>query len=176
VPSSRGLAGARSFCTAPTAAGGGGWNWGPRFLIPVVPLLILASAFWAFRACGGVRRSGRALFLTLGALGVIVTWTAILVDPVAFIAWLQDPVGFAARLGQLGPTHFQPLASPLVAAWAFLWVAPLDFPLVKLWRAGRVVAFLLWLVATLGVAAGLAWAGHRIRALLRESSAGNARW
>ena len=65
------------------------------------------------------------------------------------------------------------LASPLVSGWAFLWVAPLDLPLVKLWRAGRVAAFLVWLVATLGVAAGLAWAGYRIRVLLGESRAGN---
>jgi hypothetical protein len=42
------------------------------------------------------------------------------------------------------------------------------------WRAGRGAAFLVWLVATLGVAAGLAWAGHRIRVLLHESRAGNA--
>jgi hypothetical protein len=48
-------------------------------------------------------------------------------------------------------------------------------PLVKLWRAGRVAAFLVWLVATLGVAAGLAWAGYRIRVRLRESRAGNVR-
>ena len=151
----------------------GGWNWGPRFLVPVVPLLILASAFWAFRACGGVRRGGRTLFLTLGALGVVVTWTAILVDPVLYIAWIQHPVGFAASLGQLGATHFRLVASPLVTGWAFLSVAPLDLPLVKLWRAGRVAAFLVWLVATLGVVAGLAWAGYRIRVLLRESRAGN---
>ena len=138
-----------------------------------MPLLILASAFWAFRECGGVRRGGRTLFLTLGALGVVVTWTAILVDPVAYIAWIQHPVKFAAHLGQLGAANFRLLASPLVSGWAFLWVAPLDLPLVKLWRAGRVAAFLVWLVATLGVAAGLAWAGYRIRVLLRESRAGN---
>jgi hypothetical protein len=151
----------------------GGWSWGPRFLLPVVPLLILASAFWAFRACGGGRRGGRTLFLTLGALGVVVTWTAILADPVLYLAWIQRPVGFAARLGQLGATDFRLMASPLVTGWAFLWVAPMDLPLVILWRAGRVAAFLVWLVATLGVAAGLAWAGYRIRVLLRDSRAGN---
>jgi hypothetical protein len=151
----------------------GGASWGPRFLIPVVPLVILASAFWAFRASGGVRRSGRTLFLTLGALGVVVTWTAILADPVLYLAWIQHPVGFAARLGQLGAADFRLLASPLVTGWAFLWAAPPDLPLVILWRAGRVATFLVWLVATLAVTAGLAWAGYRIRVVLRESRAGN---
>ena len=102
-----------------------------------------------------------------------MTWTAILVDPVLYIAWIQHPVGFAARLGQLGAADFRLLASPLVTGWAFLWAAPLDLPLVILWRAGRVATFLVWLVATLAVAAGLAWAGYRIRLLLRESRAGN---
>ena len=147
-----------------------GWSWGPRFLIPVVPLLIVASAFWVFRSCAGGRRDAWTLFLALGTLGVVVTWTAILMDPVLYLAWIQRMVGFPDVSGESGAAHFRVAASPLVAGWAFLRIAPLDLPPVQLWRAGRSAAFLLWLVAMLGVAACLAWTGYRMRELLRGSA------
>jgi hypothetical protein len=150
-----------------------GASWGPRFLVPVVPLLVVASAYWAFRVTTGGRRGGRMLFLALGALGVVVTSTAILMDPLQYLVWIENTVGLQGR--QSHASHFRLATSPLVSGASFLRIAPLDLPLVHLWRAGRSGAFLFWLVAMLGVAAGLAWTGHRVRELLRGSTAGNAR-
>ena len=94
----------------------GGWQGGRglRFLVPVVPLLILASAFWTLRAFAGARRG-----CDLNG------------DPDGPRALGQlDPAqgGFAAGLGELGATDFRLLASRLVTGWAFLWMAPLASP------------------------------------------------
>lgn len=151
----------------------GGWSWGPRFLIPVVPLLILASAFWAFRSCVSGHRGARNLFLTLAALGVLATSTAIVVDPVRYSAWVQQ----TDVSGAGGAGHFRLAASPLVTGWSFLQIGPLDPPVVRLWQAGRSTLFLGWLLASLGVAACLAWAGYRVRTLLRGARpAGSPAW
>ncbi len=150
-----------------------GSSWGPRFLVPVVPLLIVASAFWAFRLSAGGRRGGRMLFLVLSTLGIVVTWTAILMDPVRYLVWIENTVGFQG--GQSSGAHFRVAASPLMTGWSFLRITPLDLPLVNLWRAGRSVAFVFWLVAMLGVAACLAWTGCRMRVLLRGPTPADVR-
>jgi hypothetical protein len=148
-----------------------GDSWGPRFLVPLVPLLVLASAFWAFRLGTGGRRLGWILFLALAALGVLVTSTAILIDPSQHLVWVQNTL---VRRGQ-GAGHFRIAASPLVTGWSFLGIAPLDLPLAHLWRGGRPVMFLSWLAASLGVAACLAWTGFRVRALLRGPAPADGR-
>jgi hypothetical protein len=89
----------------------GGWNWGPRFLLPVVPFLLLAS--------GGLLqpiqvRGGRALVVTLALLGFLVTLPAILVDHSRYLVGLSEEIGsdFYTR------SVFQPALSPLRHQWA----------------------------------------------------------
>jgi len=55
----------------------GGWNWGPRFLLPLIPLLTLAVAPFLE---GTPVRGGRTAFGFLAVLGLLIQLPAVLVD------------------------------------------------------------------------------------------------
>lgn len=79
---------------------GGGWTWGPRYLLPVVPALTAAAALWLDA------RAGRALAGVLVALGLVVSSLGASVDPSASratfaSAWLPE----ASGLVRSGDTH-----------------------------------------------------------------------
>ena len=81
----------------------GGWCWGPRFLVAVMPLLLL-PAVPAAQFCwrrGGFARTG-LLLLLLAA--VLVAFGGVLINYNPFICWLRDwyaheAAEFAARWG-----------------------------------------------------------------------------
>jgi hypothetical protein len=137
----------------------GGWNWGPRFLLPLLPLLCLAAAFWAFRE----GRAGAVLFGGLSALGVVIAWNGMLFDFVLYYHWAFTTMG----LNDTAASHVQWAASPLVSGWRFLRTTPVDLLLFKMGRFGApgILAAVLVAVPLLGA---LAWSGFRIRAELRE--------
>jgi hypothetical protein len=78
----------------------GGWCWGPRFLMPALPLCVLPSAclferFWSYPTW---QRAGLAVFL-LACVGVAAN--GVIVDYVDFDSWIRvrhafDPDGFKA--------------------------------------------------------------------------------
>jgi hypothetical protein len=55
----------------------GGWNWGPRYILPLVPLLILAAGAWVQTNQTRLRRT---IVGGLIGLGVVVNMSAIPVD------------------------------------------------------------------------------------------------
>ena len=93
----------------------GGWNWGPRYLLPIVPLLILAAGAWVHVKPTGRRR---AIVIGLIAIGVAVNLPAVLVDHSRYLVELgeRDPDRYLARsilrledspLTQQWPTVFE---------------------------------------------------------------------
>ena len=104
----------------------GGWCWGPRFLVAVLPLLLLPAlpaAQFCWRRGGGAR----AGLLALLAAAVLVAFGGVLLNYNPFICWLrdlfaQDPASFAARWGF---TDYWDIMrwrweySPVVRAWDF---------------------------------------------------------
>ena len=140
----------------------GGWNWGPRFLLPLLPLLSLAAAFWAFRR----GRVGAMLFAGLSALGVVIAWNGMLFDFVLYYHWAFTTMG----LTDTAASHVQWTASPLVAGWRFLGTMPLDLLLLKMRKFGAPGTLAAVLVAS-PLLAALVWSGFRIRAELREATA-----
>jgi hypothetical protein len=66
----------------------GGWCWGPRFLLPAIPVLLPPLA-GLFESPPG-SRAGRAGVLVVLALALLVAISGVLVDVNAFHGWLHE--------------------------------------------------------------------------------------
>ena len=55
----------------------GGWNWGPRYLLPLLPLLVLAAGQWVH---ANPSRFRRGLLLAVCTLGLVINLPTVLVD------------------------------------------------------------------------------------------------
>jgi hypothetical protein len=88
----------------------GGWNWGPRYLLPLVPLLVLTAGVWVQVSPSRFRR---AVLLAVCALGFFLNLPAVLVDHSRYMvqAGEQDPKQY------LSSTLLQFDASPLARQW-----------------------------------------------------------
>jgi hypothetical protein len=137
-----------------------GWSWGPRFLVPVLPLLTIASTVWAARSSANGRAGPRLAFLALGALGALIAANAVLFDFVSQFIWVQQTLG----LPDNAAAQFRTRASPLVSGWG----PPFDLLPARLWRAGQMRAFVVCALIDLTLIATLVWAGRRIRDTLGE--------
>jgi hypothetical protein len=94
----------------------GGGAWGPRLILPIVPLLILPAAAWFQHP---PRRAWAQLALAvLLAAGMIIQLPAVLVHPARTLQALYDrsasPTEYTLRL------LYRPADSPLVGQWRSL--------------------------------------------------------
>ncbi len=101
----------------------GGWNWGPRFLLPLLPLSALGLAhLWEADQVRGARAATLALLL----LGVGVQVPAVLVDHSRYLVHLAETAGPRWYDRSL----YEPALSPLAHQWrmagevAALWRDP----------------------------------------------------
>jgi hypothetical protein len=137
----------------------GGLCWGPRYVVPLVPLLLLPAG--ELLAAGG---SGAVLTLVLGAFGFVVQLIGTGVD---FHRVAHD-AGFTRE------TLFDPVRSPLLEHWRFFTAGrQLDWIALRIQAAGGTTAMLaylavpVWLLAT-----GLWWLRSASRAA--EDDAGTS--
>lgn len=88
----------------------GGWNWGPRFLLPVVPFLSLSIGPLLEDA---KIKGGRTSMALLLILGLLIQTPAILVDHSRYLISLSEryPDDFYDR------TIYQPGFSPVLKQW-----------------------------------------------------------
>ena len=106
----------------------GGWNWGPRYLLPLIPLLVLSAGVWVQATPSRFRRGA---LLAVCALGVLLNAPAILVDHSRYLveAGERDPEQYLTR------TLLQFEVTPLAQQW------PTVFEVVRLYqRPGAWVA------------------------------------
>jgi hypothetical protein len=125
----------------------GGWCWGPRFLVPVIPLLVIPGL-------AAVEQSGRwlrVLTVALGVAGFAVQLGAVLINYTAvYDYWIKT-----GRLdwAEAGIQSFSPVTTHLRAALA-THPAQYDLWIIQAWRVspGGCVLTLVILAATLGFA------------------------
>ncbi len=121
----------------------GGWSWGPRFLIPVVPLVLLLlvpllrSGIGARAGLVGNRASGaarsvsrrlRPVLVGLAALGVLVQLPALVVHEPHIYIWDLQPAYHAngynvpiSRMLRLENDYVHnPALSPILGSWRLL--------------------------------------------------------
>lgn len=97
----------------------GGWGWGPRFLLPLVPFLMVTCAY-ALQ-----RRAGQVAFGVLAALGAVVQLLGGVINwgPI-HNAWLQE--GLKPENAYLFEPTISPIARHLQALqqgwWIDLWL------------------------------------------------------
>lgn len=88
----------------------GGWNWGPRYLLPLLPLLVLTAGRWVHVKPSRFRRNA---LLVMCALGVSLNAPAVLVDHSRYVveAGERDPQNYLTR------SLLQFDVSPLAQQW-----------------------------------------------------------
>jgi len=132
----------------------GGYAWGPRFLVPVVPLLCLGLAPWLAQRHGRVAWTlfgvALALSMAFAALGTLVDFSLVQDE------YLREGLPLFAS-----ETFFNPRFSPLLRQWRYLQLPLLDVAWVQ--SAGRSLR-----VDWLFLAAGLVLAGYAIWGLARS--------
>jgi len=102
----------------------GGWCWGPRFLLPIVPILLLPLT--EFLESPPHHRAGRIAIITLIAVSFLVALSGVIVNYHDYCSWLRfefelNPGQFASK----GPNGYYELMrwnwsfAPVVRYWAF---------------------------------------------------------
>jgi 4-amino-4-deoxy-L-arabinose transferase-like glycosyltransferase len=129
----------------------GGWSWGPRFLVPVLPFAVLLLAPLLRHGLTRGRLIGGVL-LVLTLLGLAVQIPAVAVQqPTAYIRTLEARYGIVDAPHQVVLTErmeadyvSRPDLSPIVGSWRILgdpstWQAPAQSDAT--WVARKFVAF-----------------------------------
>lgn len=143
----------------------GGFSWGPRFLLPVVPFLALLTAPAWHRLLvenrWGRLGGGAGAFLLLLSLGV--QWLGLLVPFGLVQNWLEATVQplFARQ------TFTQPVYSPLLRQWAYVSPENIHF---AWWQAGLSTDWLLFFLLLATVAAGARLLVHQVQTPSPETS------
>ena len=110
----------------------GGWCWGPRFLVPVIPLLMLPGLAVAEQA----RRWLKALTVVLATVGFVVQMGAVLINYTAvYDYWIK--IG-KLDWAEAGIEHFSPVTTHLRAALA-THPSHYDLWLIQAWRVSPAV-------------------------------------
>lgn len=113
----------------------GGWSWGSRFLLPVVPLVML-GLLEALSCWTRLRRFERALIAAAVVIGVAVQVSALLVAPNAYHGNTQFLAGSVihAATGLPQPIAdreqllvYSPTQSPLVGNWTLIANGQIDW-------------------------------------------------
>ena len=131
----------------------GGTNWGPRYLVPVIPFLMLGVAPALQRCAGGNRKIlWKLTFVLLALLGLAVQFAAVWVNPLEYYSVL-DETGIIGAPWTVG--IWSPYFAPIAGHWRLLLAgATADFAWVQAGVVGP--DWSLAIVLLLGVAT-FAW-------------------
>ena len=108
----------------------GGWNWGPRYILPIVPLLILAAGAWVQANPTKLRR---VIVGGLIVMGVVANLSAVLVDHSRYLVEFgeRDPAQYLNRsILNIGD-------SPLTQQWPTVFELAGLYTRPETWAAAR---------------------------------------
>lgn len=129
----------------------GGWSWGPRFLVPMLPFFCLFLAPVADQVIDSRRRWPRIALLALGLVSVGVQVLGVATDFNHYLGLLYE------RGIDSAEANWHAALSPLLGHLALLWQGPWDLA----WARDRVGGVdwprLAWPLALLGVACVGGW-------------------
>lgn len=140
---------------APWHGWDGGWTWGPRFFVPLVPLLVLSSAPWLVDREGAGWR--RAAAWTAAAASAAIHWVGTLVPFTEYHAILREAVGGGYLQVARWSWQVWPPRAYLQMPWDY-WLlprvlqVPAAWPLAAVFGAAiAVLPFLAWTIVRPGV-------------------------
>ncbi len=133
----------------------GGWCWGPRFFVPVLPLLVLPLGYWIDERRD--RPTGAWIVLVVAVLSAVIAFSGILVSFNDYYSVMK------AHYGILRSPYYPDMRwawqwSPLLQYWGFehknffLATTALSTPAGRFWQVGFGVLAILWIGTT-----GLLW-------------------
>ncbi len=182
----------------------GGWSWGPRFLIPVLPLaLLLLAPLLGPYAGARARRRTRPALTVLAVAGLLVQIPALLVhEPHTYINAIRVPyfVAYCQPYHPASPNHmcrhpvttwtrieddysFVPEDSPIIGAWRMLgrastWTQPPNVsPLTVATNNITTTPRFWWRLLSLqGVPAAALWAVCALLLVAALACLGGALW
>jgi hypothetical protein len=108
----------------------GGWNWGPRYIMPMLPLLVLAAGEWVHVHPTRLRKS---ILVALCVIGFALNLPAVLVDQSRYLV----------SLGERDPQHYldrsilNPLDSPLTQQWPTVFELATLYSQPATWQAAQ---------------------------------------
>jgi hypothetical protein len=108
----------------------GGWNWGPRYLLPTVPLLVLAAGEWVYVHPTRLRK---AVLVVLCVIGFGLNLPAVLVDHSRYLV----------SFGERDPQHYLDRSilsladSPLAQQWPVVFAVARLYTQPATWQAAQ---------------------------------------
>ena len=108
----------------------GGWNWGPRYIMPVLPLLVLAAGEWVHVNPTRLRRT---ILVALCLIGFVLNLPAVLVDQSRYLV----------SFGERDPQHYLDRSilsladSPLTRQWPMVFEVASLHTQPATWQAAR---------------------------------------
>jgi hypothetical protein len=108
----------------------GGWNWGPRYILPVLPLLVLTAGEWVSVRPTRLRKS---ILVGLCVIGFVLNFPAVLVDHSRYL------IGF----GERDPEHYLYRSilnladSPLTQQWPAVFEVANLYTRPETWSAAQ---------------------------------------
>ena len=108
----------------------GGWNWGPRYLLPALPFLILAAGVWLNDKPSRLRRT---IMVGLCLIGIVINLPVVLVDHSRYLIAFgeRDPDHYLSR----SILQFQD--SPIVQQWPAVFEVFGLYTKPDSWRAAQ---------------------------------------
>jgi len=148
----------------------GGFSWGPRFLVPLMPFLTLLTgpvwAWWLDSKQGGWNMIGRIVVLLLLIASIGVQWLGILIP----FGWVQNWLASEVELLFAPETFTQLRYSPLLLQWDF--ITP-EYIHLAWWKVGQLRGGADWLGIAMplsGILVGLLLVLQQTRLLHRTEN------
>ncbi|GEM_PF-2914744 len=139
----------------------GGWSWGPRLLVPIMPLMVMPLA-WAFHDWADEPPGQRVAIVLILAASVAIQ----------LVGAIADPTGDRSAIWPIvGGNENEAIYVPQTGPWGVETEARCDLLVCRAWRAApmhRVMLAALWSSLALGCLAASWWTVRAARLAVND--------